>query len=453
MKPQETSIEQSLLIHLLRAGMSVEQFFYIMKAYALHIAITVLVVCVLSVLMSFFVIQPTYKSYATIYIDYRSIDPTGGNFPPHLEPSYMETQKDMIYGKAVRQEAMRSLGLEINEQSEKGFSKSLEVDTGKESRLVFLNFLDETAEGAADGANAIARAYIAANDKMRATPARVREEKYSAELQELRQNVDNIQARLTEYQQQNSIIDSEERLGIEAQKLNNLSERLVAAEAEARLAQVRAKAVSRDRLKGGSLESQADIFDSQYIDSLKGRLLTLEGQLAELSSVLGPNHPRRIALQADIANARQKLAQEISVKRQALDKAALLASQAADGLKEALEAQRERVLKAKEKGDVVSNFRRELEAADKVYQSALAGYDKVLIESQVQQGNVSVVSWATPPELPSAPNKKLNLIIGFFCGLIFGGLTCLLWELSHRRVRCKQDLVQDLNIEVLGELI
>jgi capsular polysaccharide biosynthesis protein len=72
------------------------------------------------------------------------------------------------------------------------------------------------------------------------------------------------------------------------------------------------------------------------------------------------------------------------------------------------------------------------------------------LESQVTQTNISILTPATPPLNHSSPKVVLNTIIAVFLGILLGIGVALLLELSDQRVRGSEDLMQNMDIPLLG---
>jgi succinoglycan biosynthesis transport protein ExoP len=59
---------------------------------------------------------------------------------------------------------------------------------------------------------------------------------------------------------------------------------------------------------------------------------------------------------------------------------------------------------------------------------------------------------AIPPQYPSKPNVKLNLLLSAILGILLGSGFALLSELFDRRVRSASDITEGLGLPVFGIL-
>ena len=120
---------------------------------------------------------------------------------------------------------------------------------------------------------------------------------------------------------------------------------------------------------------------SPLIQGLKTQLSTLQAQLAQVSSTLGPQHPKVLELQSQIAAARRSLDHEIQSYSQNNSSGIASAAQLDEKSRRAVEEQRTKLLKVRQLQDQGQKLQLELDSAQTVYKRALDGYDKVMFAS------------------------------------------------------------------------
>lgn len=74
------------------------------------------------------------------------------------------------------------------------------------------------------------------------------------------------------------------------------------------------------------------------------------------------------------------------------------------------------------------------------------------IKTMMKINNVTIVSKAKPSTRPISPNKKLNLLVGFFAGLIFGTVIVVLKDLFDTSVKSETFLSEELGLVNLGKV-
>ncbi|MFY7904750.1 MAG: Wzz/FepE/Etk N-terminal domain-containing protein [Burkholderiaceae bacterium] len=408
-----------------------------------------------------------YTATAEIYIEYRANDPIlGRQFSPMQEESYLTTQVDILKSddvaryviestRALEQPSIKEL---IEKKGEailrsgllKAIVTDLKVTPKRNSRVLDLQYQSKDPTFARDALNAAIKGYMEVNNKIHATPAKLRQEQYSNQLVALQTEVDRIQREITAYQQKEGIVDADERLDTGSRQFNDLNSRLLAVQASQAEATARRRAIQMMLNNGTRVFDIPDVSRQEGIRDVRQRLIDVEGRLSEAAGVLGPNHPRYRSLENDRAtlidqlekaskSALQSIEQE---ERRFADQAARIQADIADRQHQLLETKKHR--------DVIASYQRQLASAQQVYNAAVARYDEILLQSNMSSPTIAVLQWAEKPVRHSKPNVVSNVIVSIPGGLVLGLLLALLLEFSYRRIRCEEDLKGCLPVPVLG---
>lgn len=451
-------------------GLSLGQILAILRGYRLWIAAVAAVCLVVGTALTL-VLPKTYEATATLLIDFEVNDPiTGRDFPQMLAASYMATQTGIINSPEVLLPVVDRLGLAndpklmkrfegrsadaggLRDYAAAQFAKYLNVTQKGDSRLIYVGYQSDSPEAAAKAANAVAEVYLNLTLERATRPARQRADEYTAQLSGLRKRVDEAQTALAKFRQDSGLIDLDLKVDIEAERLQDLGKRLNEAESRRREAELRLQEAGRQRARRGSADSDKEILGSGLIQTLKANLAAKEAELADLSRVIGRKHPQHISLSAEIADLRAQVQSQVNVYVSGIKGEAETAAANEAALRQELEAQRERVLETRRLRDEGARYKIELDAAEKVYNAALASYDRILIGGESRYTNASIVSSAIPPLLHSKPKLRVNIVLSLLAGLFLGVASAMSRELLARRVRCREDLERDLGVTVLAEL-
>src|SRR5882762_1836178 len=87
-----------------------------------------------------------------------------------------------------------------------------------------------------------------------------------------------------------------------------------------------------------------------------------------------------------------------------------------------------------------SVLRRNVESAEKAYDTAMQRHVVSQVESRASQTNITVLNPAAVPGKPSQPKIALNIALSVVVGTMLGIGMVLLMEVSDRRVRSRSDL-------------
>lgn len=203
------------------------------------------------------------------------------------------------------------------------------------------------------------------------------------------------------------------------------------------------------RQKTASDELSPDVQASPVVQGLRAELSRAENKLTELSVNLGPNHPQRVQLAAQVDELKQQLSKEIGRVSGSTRVAKTTAGLRESELRAAIDAQKERVLSLRAERDQVAVLAQDVEAAKRIYDSVLQRSNQLNLEKQTDQANVSILSPAIEPSAPSKPNIP-KYIAGTLLGALGAAFAAAMGlELLSRKVRVVEDIMID-DIPVLG---
>jgi uncharacterized protein involved in exopolysaccharide biosynthesis len=411
----------------------------------------------------------TYTASSDVFLDYKGNDPINGRlFSPMMDESYMQTQLDMIKSQAVAEKVIDALDLErtaayresVERQGEarahsqlvKRINDQTLVVTRRSSRVIEVEYAAGAPEQARDLANAVVRAYIDLNQQISSASARARREQYNAQLEHLRKEADSIQEKLTKYQQDVGILDPNERNDLQSRQLGDLMTSLITVQNQQQEAQARKNATDSLVRGGLRIDELPEVAQRPNINDLKSKLSDVNKRLADIQDVLGPRHPKTLALiseRDDIATritreARSSLdAQQIDARRLAMQE---------EALRKEVDTQRAKLLEQKKHRDTITSYQRQLDSVERVYNTALAKYDEILMASNINTFDLTVLRVAEVPSSHSKPLLLQNIAASILVGLALGFCLALLYELGQRRVRCEDDLVRGIHLPLIGHI-
>jgi uncharacterized protein involved in exopolysaccharide biosynthesis len=409
----------------------------------------------------------TYTATAEIYIEYRGSDPIlGRQFSAMQDESYMATQIDIIKSDDVARYVIDTTRAMDSPRARAAAAKSgdaalragllrsvvadLQVVPKRNSRVLDLQFSSQDAAFARDALNAVIKGYMDINNKIHSTPAKLRQEQYSGQLAALQMEVDRIQREITAYQQEQGIVDADERLDTGSRQFSDLSSRLLAIQASQSEAVTRKRSIQALLASGTRAYDIPEISRQEGVRDVKLRLIDVEGRLSEASGVLGSNHPRYRSLEADRAALLAQLERASSTAMRSIEQEEQRFAEQLVRLQAEIKGRQSQLLEAKKHRDVIASLQRQLASAQQIYNSAVARYDEILMQSSVTSPTIAVLQWAEKPVRHSKPNVISNVLVSIPGGVILGLIIALLLELTYRRMRCIEDLETSLPVPVLG---
>ena len=442
--------------------MTLQQFLLILRARYL-VALLALVATVITTFVVSRLLPKQYTASAAIVIDVKSPDAVSGMLlQGMMAPAYMATQIDIINSDRVAKDVVKVLHMEssaaIQQQwrtatQGKGqlidwlanlLQKNLDVKPSRESNVININYTGTDPDFAAAVANGYAQGYMNVNLELRLAPARQYATFFEAQTKAARDKLEKAQQALSDYQEQNGITSTDERLDFETAKLNETSSQLTGIQGQTTDSQSKRQNTKTDTL--------AEVMQSPLINGLKADIARLDAKLTESGINLGKNHPQTQRTEAEVASLKAQLQSETRKIASSIETTYLIGKQREQQLQGALSAQKARVLVLNKQRNELNVLRRDIESAQRAFELVSQRASQTNIESQTNQTNIAVLNAATAPTAPSKPRVSFNVLVSTFLGTLMGVALALTLELLNRRVRSAQDLAEALDMPVLGSI-
>jgi chain length determinant protein EpsF len=444
--------------------MNLHQFFNALRGrfwVFATLALTTLVVAILVTLA----LPKTYESTVSLLLDYRDEQSLSGTLPSARERTgFMQTQMDIINSQRVAQRVVTDLGLAESAQVKAAFAQSggkgtieewvgagllqkLKVSSSQSS-VVQLTYSAGDPEFATNVANAFAKAYMDATLDLRVAPTKLATVWFDETLKTLRKDLESAQERLAAFQKEKGIIATDDRLDVEQARLTELSTQALQA------ANATYESQSRSGMARGqtSRENLPEVLGNPVVQAIKAELMRAEAALSETATRLGPNHPQYQQQASQVANLRGRMGAEMNRVVQGVQNVTAQAQAREKSLQDALAAQRQKVIEMRDAKNAAFILAKDVETAQKAYETAQARYTVNKVESGARQTNVTVLNEATVPSRPARPRVLLNVLLGAIVGIALGIAAVFLLELLDRRVRSTDDLDAGLDAPVIGNL-
>jgi chain length determinant protein EpsF len=436
--------------------------------FALALIVTVLTAAVVS-----FVVPKTYKATTSLLVDVKEEQSMSSALRPLILPqermNYMQTQIDIITSEKVVRKVVRDLKLVENPVAQAEFQDrgeregaiedwlvenlllGLKVETSQSS-VIQVTFLARNPRFAAALANAFAQAYIDTMLELRVEPTREAAAWFDEQLKSLRVNLENAQARMTDYHRKQGIVSADERLDVEFTRLGELSTQVVRAQ-DQRLDWTTRWQQARDLLgRGGSPDELPEVLGNPFIQKLKTELVLGEAKLQELATQYGANYPQYQRLLSENQSLREKIEAEMKKIVGGIEKSTRQSSRREAELRSAMAAQRDQLLEDKVNRNQLAVLTRDVENAQRTYEVALQRFIVSQVEGRASQANVTMLNPAAVPHKPYRPRIALNIALSVVVGTLLGMGIVILMELLDRRVRSREDLEGGLNVPLLAVL-
>jgi uncharacterized protein involved in exopolysaccharide biosynthesis len=297
--------------------------------------------------------------------------------------------------------------------------KSLSVERGGKTFVVTVGASTESPEKSALIANTMTDVFLQTYGQIQSSAAGRAADELGSRLTELREDVEQAEQKVAAFKAENDIIDPQGRL-ITDDEIVKLNEQLSIARARTLELNARASSVRDvdvDRIVGGSIPES---IGSSMITELRSQFAAAKQESDRIAVRLGPRHPERQAAEAQLAGAREQIANELrrigSSVQIELKRAVELEQQLASRLAQL------KVRQGDLSGGLVQlrELEREATTARAVYEAYLLRARETGEQRDINTANMSVISTAYPPLDPSGPSRSVIALTGAFLGFASG---------------------------------
>jgi uncharacterized protein involved in exopolysaccharide biosynthesis len=301
----------------------------------------------------------------------------------------------------------------------RNLAESLTVERGSKTFVISIGARTENGEKSALIANTMADVFLQTYGKMQSDTAGRATDELTGRLDELRKAVETAERKVETFKAEHDLVDAQGRL-ISDDELVKLNDQLTVA--RARTLELNAKAasargVSVDSVVAGTLPEE---ISSDAMNDLRSQYAKLKQEADRADVRLGPRHPERLALDAQLAGARERIAAELrriaSSLQTDLKRAVQLEQQLASRLAQL------KVRSGDVNGDLVTarELERDANAKRAVYEAFLLRAKQTSEQKDINTANISVISKAYPPLDPTGPSRALTALVGLLLGFASG---------------------------------
>lgn len=407
---------------------------------------TVLVGVVALALVVTVLVPKRYVASAQVIVEGRPLVPAG------QAPSPVAAEAQLVQSERVSIMVLRLLGLDKDPAVRARWLKAtggagdfeswaaeellrrLDVKPTTDSNILTISYAAPDPMVAARTADAFVNAYVQISRELRDESAAQSSASFKGRTGVLKAAVDRAEKSLEEFQHENGVAFTDERLDVETLRLAELSGQLVGLQSAAAAAAGRQRAAARN---GAGME---EVLRDPIVQSLSTELAKQEAKMVELEAKAGNLNPMLVeqrsayeALKARLNAATRRASSSIATESR-------VAAERVAAVQSALDAQRAKVMEVKGKRDQAQRLLRELELARRAYDAAVIRTNDAVLDSGASRSTVAVVKAATAPSLPTWPRLGVNLVASIVLGLALAIAAAFWRESRDRRLRGDDDV-------------
>lgn len=325
----------------------------------------------------------------------------------------------------------------------------LEVTTLGRSHVLNIEARSVAPDTAAAIANGFSEAYLARQRSDKVEASEEVEKFLTGRIATLREQVEKSDQAVETYRRENNLYQGASA-GVTAQQLTELNTQLIVAqtakaETDARLGEAQAL-----RRSGVDNQSVPQVLQSPLVQQLKGQQAEAERRLADLTSSLGPQHPRVVSTKAEINDIRSKVNTEVGRIIESLRHEARTTTARYEALRQNFNRLQGQAGGVNEKSIRLNALEREATVNRNLLEQMMSRAKETIGQEQLQKPNAKLISAAAPPSRPGFPPKTLLVFLGSVAGMLIGMAYALLREGVDRTFRRSDQIESMTGLPVLA---
>ena len=451
----------------------------------------VLLVCLLATLVVFSM-RPTFRSTAMVLIEQGkskvvSIEEVYNSMGGNRE--YYQTQVEILKSRELARKVVERLKLTAHRdydprQQEAGIrdylspmawfvakeaptedgvfksvikqvSDNLQVQPVRNSQLVQISFSSYDKELSARVPNMLAEVFIESDLDARVAMTQKAGSWLSERMSELRVKLDASEKSLQEYRERERIVDvkgvamSGASKALEQATTDLVTVRTRRAEAESLFNQVKTARLGR---AAGGYESIPAVLRNPTVQKLKELEAEAERKIADASKRYGPEHPRMVQANAELASARDNVKRQIESVVAGVEKEYEVARANEQALERALGQSKSEIQGLNRKEFQLGVLEREAQGNKQLYDMFVTRFKETNVAGDLQSTVARVVDPANIPNLAYAPKKMQIVSIAAAVALLIGIMLSLLLDRISNTINTASEIESRLGLPMLGYL-
>lgn len=340
------------------------------------------------------------------------------------------------------------------------FAKRLKIKPIAGTRLISVTYYNPDPKLAAAVVNHLMNDYSDFEFEARLNNTNRAEKWISTQLQELKQNTENLQNNAIRLQRETGLFGQDESHNIITARLDALNVEATAAETNRILKEAIYNEVKTGDpelitgLNGNSLNGSTGLNQNSLtlLASLRLQEETLRPQVADYASRYLPNHPKLVQLRAQLDDVEKAIKQETTRIRDRAKSDYDIALATEVDSKRKLEAQKAEALQLNDKNTAYALAKQEADNSAALYSGLLGKLKQTNILEGLKASNVVIVDPGRVPSSydPAKPNLLLIYALGMAAGLVVGILLTLWFYQRMLRFQSISEVSRDPYMYVAG---
>lgn len=328
--------------------------------------------------------------------------------------------------------------------------QKIDITEVRDTRLLKVSVKDRDPYQAALIANTLANQYIEFNLSNRMASSQKTLEWMNNELHALKKKLENDEKRFFEFKQSTKVFSIEGKQRMVDQKLSEFNTNYLSTRNERLDLDTKIRQIEKHTNSPAGLANIRSLIDNEAIEDVYNKVKSLEIEYANQGKIYKPKHPKMAQIKGELDKNTVRLEDELKKELTSLNskRQVLLAREAV--LKDTIGEFEQDALDTSGNELEYSILQRNLNTSKHLYDTLLARIKESDMVQTSDTSNIRLVEAAIPTPAPVSPNKKRNLLICIFLGLVAGVVVALFADYMDQTIRTEEDVQEHLDLPVLS---
>jgi succinoglycan biosynthesis transport protein ExoP len=315
-----------------------------------------------------------------------------------------------------------------------------------------IGFTDTNPSKAAEISGSFAKAYL--DDQFDANYEITRRASswLLSRIQELKQKSLETDLAVQKFRAEKGLITAKDGVTVNDQQLTEVNSQLIIARGDVAQAKAKFERIQAIIKSGQTDAAVSEAISNPIIVELRNKYLSALKLEQDISKRIGPNHEQAVKLRGELKEYEKLIFDELGRIAESYKSELDIATARETSLEQSLKTQVG--VNGVDNEELVSlrELEREADTYKNLYQTLLQRYQETVQKQSFPISEARVITVATPPLSPSAPQKPLIMALSAVLGMIFGGGVAAFREFRDRGFRTSKQIRDYLGLEFLGML-
>jgi capsular exopolysaccharide synthesis family protein len=328
--------------------------------------------------------------------------------------------------------------------------ESTSVSPVKNTQVVQVSIETPNARLSSDIANTVADIYIESYLDAKFEMTEKATTWLNNSLQGLRTKLVEAELKLSDFYEQEQLVDIDGVVGLASEELQQLSDQLLEAQVSLQRNQAIYEQVNRQGLSVNELASVPEVLNHPSIQSVKREEVIAQSKVSELREVYGPKHPVMIAANAELNSILNSMRLQIANLVSGITNEYRSTEAKVRALQRDVESAKSEFRKLSSLENTRRTLQRDVDINQQMYDSFFTRLKETDQLGGFESANARVLDAARPPIAPSKPQKALIIAAAFILSAGLGVFLALSLEALNSGIRSTDDVERKLSQRMLG---